>query len=154
MEVLFIIAIICFIGYIMLHRSADKMDERFANRPSVITNPRNDLAINQKYAIVALLAYTQGATERSAYSEQATNIVMSTAASLDLTKTQVEDFLQSSMGVNPDRCLDRMVASLREIRDRNYLKSVFSKAHEIAIISGDQETIDTLRDMYNDIVGY
>ena len=62
MGILFIIAVICAVAAILLHRSADKSEREFANRPYVITNPAKDLFSNEKYAIVGLFALVQGAS--------------------------------------------------------------------------------------------
>ena len=57
MEVfLFILAALMAVAAFALHRSADKSERKFANRPAVVTNPAKDLLTNQKYAIVKFLA--------------------------------------------------------------------------------------------------
>ena len=49
MAVVFIIlAVVFFIISVSLHNSADKQEEKFNNRPSIITSPSNDLFTNQK----------------------------------------------------------------------------------------------------------
>lgn len=53
--VLIIIAILLFIISVSLHKSADKIENRYNNRPSIITSPSSDLFTNQKYAIINIL---------------------------------------------------------------------------------------------------
>lgn len=150
--VLILLAIVFFIAYIALHKSADKMDEKFANRPTIINDPSKDLMTNQKYAIVGLLAWVQGASERSAYDSECSNLLQSTIFRLGLSRSQVEDYLKVSMSQSPETCLRRIVDSLREIRDKNYLEEIFSDAKRIAVVSGDQDTIEAIREMHDDII--
>jgi len=69
--ILFILAIICFIAYIALHRSADKTKYESVNRPTVIRNMKNDISIREKYAMVCFLASVQGASPLSAFDDNA-----------------------------------------------------------------------------------
>ena len=48
--VFLVLAIVCIVLYFAFHRSADKLDAQFANRPATIVNPANDLFQNQKTA--------------------------------------------------------------------------------------------------------
>ena len=50
--VLIILAIVFFFISVSLHNSADKQEEKFNNRPLIITSPSNDLFTNQNYAII------------------------------------------------------------------------------------------------------
>ena len=75
METLIIIAIIGIVLFVLFRRSANKSAEKFANRPSVITNPSEDLFPNQKYAIVGLFATIQGTSPITAYDEEINKIV-------------------------------------------------------------------------------
>lgn len=65
--VLIILAVVFFLISTSLHNSADKQEAKFKNRPSTITSPSNDLFTNQKYAIINILAYAQGANYISVY---------------------------------------------------------------------------------------
>ena len=78
MGILIVLAVVLAAFSFWMYRSADKSEERFANRPSVITNPEKDLFSNQKYAIVKLLAFIQGASPLSAFNEEANRIAQST----------------------------------------------------------------------------
>lgn len=139
MWILFIIGVLGLIGYFWLHRSADKMGEKYNNRPTVITDPAKDLYTNQKYAIVGILCMIQGASQSSAYSEEANNIVWSTIFSLGLSRSDVEKYLRSTMNDSPQYIVRRIKDSLREIRDKQFLENIYKKCSRIATISGDYE---------------
>lgn len=151
LEIVIILGIICLVGYIGLSLSADKKAEQFANRPAVITNPATDLYINEKYAIVQLLAFVQGASAASAFDDEANSIVQSTIISLGLSKNQVVKFLQVFMGHNPDREIDRMIMSLKEIRDRDYLRGIYKKCLRIADISGDHDMRMVVNEIFREL---
>ena len=59
--ILIILAVVFFLISMYLNNSADKQEAKFKNRPSTITSPSNDLFTNQKYAIINILVYAQGA---------------------------------------------------------------------------------------------
>lgn len=152
MAIVFIIlGVVCFLGYILLHQSADKKESQFNNRPSTISDSSQDLLTNQKYAIVGLLAYIQGSSTISAYDNEASNIVQSTIFTLGLSKSEVEKYLQSSSFRNTERSFYTIVDSLKEIRDTNYLKDLYQKALKIAKISGDIDTIEVTKEIFKDL---
>ena len=117
----------------------------------MITNPATDLYINEKYAIVQLLIFVQGASSASAFDDEANRIVQSTIISLGLSKNQVVKFLQVSMGHNPDREIDRMIMSLKEIRDRDYLRGIYKKCLRIADISGDHDMRMVVNEIFREL---
>ena len=139
MWILLVIGILGLIFSFWLHKSADKMGEKYNNRPTVITDPAKDLYTNQKYAIVGILCMIQGASQSSAYSEEANNIVWSTIFSLGLSRNDVEKYLRSTMNDSPQYIVRRIKDSLREIRDKQYLEDIYKKCSRIATISGDYE---------------
>ena len=139
MWILLVIGILGLVGSFWLHRSADKMGEKYNNRPTVITDPAKDLYTKQKYAIVGILCMIQGASQSSAYSEEANNIVWSTIFSLGLSRNDVEKYLRSTMNDSPQYIVRRIKDSLREIRDKQYLEDIYKKCSRIATISGDYE---------------
>ena len=97
MEILIVLAILLALFSFWIHKSADKSEEKFANRPFVITNPAQDLFVNQKYAIVKLLAFIQGSSLQSIYDEESCRIIECTIDSLGLSHKEVERILRSSM---------------------------------------------------------
>ena len=139
MWILLVIGILGLVGSFWLHRSADKMGEKYNNRPTVITDPAKDLYTNQKYGIVGILCMIQGASQSSAYSEEANNIVWSTIFSLGLSRSDVEKYLRSTMNDSPQSIVRRIKDSLREIRDKQFLENIYKKCSRIATISGDYE---------------
>ncbi len=151
METLIIIAIIGIVLFVLFHRSADKSAEKFANRPSVITNPSEDLFPNQKYAIVGLFASIQGASPITAYDEDVNKMVQSTIFSLGLSRAEVERYLQMSMSRNPERELNRIIDSLKEIRDKSYINMLYQKCIKIATISGDRETLAVVNLIFKEL---
>lgn len=141
MGFLFVLAILLAVAAFWLHRSADKSEERFANRLAVISEPAKDLFANQKYAIIKFLAYTQGASPLSAYDDEATRIIQDTARSLGLSQSEVIKCIKVSMSHDSEREMSRMLESLDEIRDRGFLKEICRKAMRIAHISGDTDAV-------------
>lgn len=149
--VFLVLAIVCIVLYFAFHRSADKLDAQFANRPATIVNPANDLFQNQKYAIVGLLAIVQGASPQSAFNEAVNQMVQSTISSLGLSKQEVERYLKVSMNHDVEREIDRIIYSLKEIRDRSYLASLYQKCLQIAKISGDYDTIEGTKEIFKEL---
>ena len=49
---------------------------------------------------------------------------------------------------NPERETHRMIDSLKEIRDKNYLRELYHKCHKIALIGGDRETIEVVNAIF------
>lgn len=139
-------AVLAWVAYVWLNRSADKEKEQFVNRPSVILTPSKDLFVNQKYAVVGLLAYVQGASPISVYDEEANRIVQSTIFSLGLSLKEVEKYLKVSMNRNPEILCNRIFDSLSEIRDKKYLAELYKKSMRIARISGNTDCIDFVQD--------
>ena len=149
--VLLIIAAFFLILSISLHRSADRDEERFANRPSVITSPAQDLFANQKYAIIKLLAFIQGASPSSAFDDEANQITHSVIFSLGLSQREVERIINHSMSHNPAQEIGRIMQSLSEIRDKIYLRNLYQKCIKIANISDDYDTIEATKEIFREL---
>ena len=151
--VLIILAVVFFlIISTSLHNSADKQEAKFKNRPSTITSPSNDLFTNQKYAIINILAYAQGANYISVYSDEANSIVDKWFSKLGLTKTDVEKSIRHSMSLSPERSVQIIRDSMIEIKDKAFVRSVYRDVDRIAQISGDIDTIEFIKELFNDIL--
>lgn len=150
--VLIILAVVFFLISMSLHNSADKQEAKFNNRPSTITSPSNDLFMNQKYAIINILAFAQGANSISAYSDEANSILNKWCSKLGLTKTDVEKSIRHSMSLSPERSVQIIRDSMIEIKDKDFVKSVYRDVDRIAQISGDIETIEYIKELFNDIL--
>ena len=150
--VLIILAVVFFLIITSLHNSADKQEAKFKNRPSTITSPSNDLFTNQKYAIINILAYAQGANYISVYSDEANSIVDKWFSKLGLTKTDVEKSIRHSMSLSPERSVQIIRDSMIEIKDKAFVRSVYRDVDRIAQISGDIETIEFIKELFNDIL--
>lgn len=135
-----------------LHNSADKQEEKFNNRPSTITSPSNDLFTNQKYAIINILAFAQGANSISAYSDEANSILNKWCSRLGLTKTDVEKSIRLSMTLSPERSVQIIRDSMIEIKDKAFVRSVDHDVDRIAQISDDIDTIEFMKELFNDIL--
>lgn len=146
-----IILTLIFIGLLIFIRNSDKRDENFADRPLIINNPEKDLLINQKYAIVKLLAFVQGASPLSAYSDEADKIVQSIISSLGLSKWDVSKIIRISMSHNPEREIEQIFYSLKEIRDRRYLLDLYNICMAIARISKEKDVMIVLEHMFHDL---
>lgn len=129
--VLIILAGLCLYGCIKLHKSADEADAKFANRPSVIVNPQNDLSTNQKYAIIGLLSFLEGAV-RPVNLRDELLIIAEIRDSLGLSMSEIEKYMKVAVRQNPDLFISRMINSLKEIRDKNYLRELKTKCIYIA----------------------
>ena len=150
--VLIILAVVFFLISMSLHNSADKQEAKFNNRPSTITSPSNDLFMNQKYAIINILAFAQGANSISAYSDEANSILNKWCSKLGLTKTDVEKSIRHSMSLSPDRSVQIIRDSMIEIKDKAFVRSVYRDVDRIAQISGDIDTIEFMKELFNDIL--
>ena len=150
--VLIILAVVFFLISMSLHNSADKQEAKFNNRPSTITSPSNDLFMNQKYAIINILAFAQGANSKSAYSDEANSILNKWCSKLGLTKTDVEKSIRHSMSLSPERSVQIIRDSMIEIKDKAFVRSVYRDVDRIAQISGDIDTIEFMKELFNDIL--
>ena len=150
--VLIILAVVFFFISMSLHNSADKQEAKFNNRPSTITSPSNDLFMNQKYAIINILAYAQGANYISVYSDEANSILNKWCSKLGLTKTDVEKSIRHSMSLSPERSVQIIRDSMIEIKDKAFVRSVYRDVDRIAQISGDIDTIEFMKELFNDIL--
>lgn len=150
--VLIILAVVFFLISISLHNSADKQEAKFNNRPSTITSPSNDLFTNQKYAIINILAFAQGANSISAYSDDANSILNKWCSKLGLTKTDVEKSIRHSMSLSPEHSVQIIRDSMIEIKDKAFVRSVYRDVDRIAQISGDIDTIEFMKELFNDIL--
>ena len=150
--VLIILAVVFFLISTSLHNSADKQEVKFKNRPSTITSPSNDLFMNQKYAIINILAFAQGANSISAYSDEANSILNKWCSKLGLTKTDVEKSIRHSMSLSPERSVQIIRDSMIEIKDKAFVRSVYRDVDRIAQISGDIDTIEFMKELFNDIL--
>jgi len=150
--VLIILAVVFFLISMSLHNSADKQEAKFNNRPSTITSPSNDLFTNQKYAIINILAFAQGANSISAYSDEANSILNKWCSKLGLTKTDVEKSIRHSMSLSPEHSVQIIRDSMIEIKDKAFVRSVYRDVDCIAQISGDIDTIEFMKELFNDIL--
>ena len=150
--ILIILAVVFFLISMYLNNSADKQEAKFKNRPSTITSPSNDLFTNQKYAIINILVYAQGANYISVYNDEANSIVDKWCSKLGLTKTDVEKSIRHSMSLSPERSVQIIRDSMIEIKDKDFVKSVYHDVDRIAQISGDIETIEYIKELFNDIL--
>ena len=150
--ILIILAVVFFLISMYLNNSADKQEAKFKNRPSTITSPSNDLFTNQKYAIINILAFAQGANSKSAYSDEANSILNKWCSKLGLTKTDVEKSIRHSMSLSPERSVQIIRDSMIEIKDKAFVRSVYRDVDRIAQISGDIDTIEFMKELFNDIL--
>ena len=150
--VLIILAVVFFFISVSLHNSADKQEEKFNNRPSTITSPSSDLFTNQKYAIINILAFAQGANSVSAYSDEANGILNQWLSRLGMSQAEAEKIIRHSMSFSPERSIQIIRDSMIEIRDKAFIQSVYRDAERIAQISGDEETIEFMNELFNDIL--
>ena len=150
--VLIILAVVFFLISMSLHNSADKQEAKFNNRPSTITSPSNDLFTNQKYAIINILVYAQGANYISVYNDEANSIVDKWCSKLGLTKTDVEKSIRHSRSLSPERSVQIIRDSMIEIKDKAFVRSVYRDVDRIAQISGDIDTIEFMKELFNDIL--
>lgn len=150
--VLIILAIVFFFISVSLHNSADKQEEKFNNRPLKITSPSNDLFTNQKYAIINILAFAQGANSVSAYSDEANGILNQWLSKLGLSHVEAEKAIRLSMSLPPERSVQIIRDSMVEIKDKAFVRSVYHDVEHIAQISGDEDTIEFMKELFNDIL--
>lgn len=152
--ILIIIAIVLFLISVSLHKSADKIENRYNNRPSIITSPSNDLFKNQKCAIINILAFVQGANSVSVYNDEANSIVNQWLSKLGLSRSEAVESIQFSMSLSPERSIQTIRDSLLEIRDKTFVRSVYRDVDRLARISNDKDTIEFITDFFNYILSH
>lgn len=152
--ILIIIAIVLFLISVSLHKSADKIENRYNNRPSIITSPSNDLFKNQKCAIINILAFVQGANSVSVYNDEANSIVNQWLSKLGLSQSEAVESIQFSMSLSPERSIQTIRDSLLEIRDKTFVRSVYRDVDRLARISNDKDTIEFITDFFNYILSH
>lgn len=151
--ILIIIAIVLFLISVSLHKSADKIENRYNNRPSIITSPSNDLFKNQKCAIINILAFVQGANSVSD-NDEANSIVNQWLSKLGLSRSEAVESIQFSMSLSPERSIQTIRDSLLEIRDKTFVRSVYRDVDRLARISNDKDTIEFITDFFNYILSH
>lgn len=149
---LIILAIVLLFISVYLRNSAKKEEGKFNNRPSVITSPSTDLFTNQKYAIISIMAFAQGANSVCAYSDEASRILDRWLSQLGISKSGAEKLIRHSMSLSPERVVQNIRDSMVEIKDKSFVRSVYRDAERIAQISGDEDTIEFMKDLFNDIL--
>ncbi|MCQ2264769.1 MAG: hypothetical protein MJZ46_01835 [Bacteroidales bacterium] len=150
--ILIILAIVFLLISVSLHKHADKQEEKFNNRPSTISSPSVDLFTNQKYAIINVLACAQGTNSISANSDEVNNILNQWLSRLGLNKSDVEKSILLSMNFSPEKSVQIIRNSMIEIKDKDFVRSVYRDVDRIARISGDEDTIEFMKDLFNDIL--
>lgn len=151
MGILIVIAAVLAVLSFFLHRSANKAEQKFANRPSVIKNPAEDLFPNQKYAIVGLFATIQGASPITAFDDDINKMVQSTIFSLGLSRSDVEHYISVSMKRDPEREFCRIIDSLKEIRDKNYIRGLYEKCIKMARMTRNEDTLALMYQLANEL---
>ncbi len=147
-----IIVAIALVAFFMYSRKSEgKREEAFRDRPSVIVDPEKDLSSDEKYAIVGMLAWIQGASSLSAYDDEANEITQSVVSSLGLSMRDVGKFLSVSLKRDPMREMKRIYSLLSGIRDKNYLTDIYKKCMRIADISQDREAKEVMKDIFRDL---
>ena len=109
------------------------------------------ISIDQKYAIISLLAFLQGASPQSAFNDEANKIVQSTISSLGLTKEEAEKHIKASMKRNPDQEIDKIMHALKEMQNPDSITDLQRKCMRIAEISGQAEMIEVVKNIFEEI---
>lgn len=152
LAVLIIIAIVLILISFSLHKSADEHERKFDQRPSVILSPSRDLFKNQKYAIVNFLGFVLGTNAVSAYDERSNMIFEHWMSKLELSKKDAENSMRVSMSFSPERSIQIMRDSLCEIKDKNFVRSVFNDARTIAEVSGNGDIINFIDNFLEEVL--
>ena len=110
--------------------------------------------MNQKYAIINILAFAQGANSSSAYSDEANGILNKWLSKLGLSQAEAEKAIKSSMSLPPERSIQIIRDSMIEIKDKDFVRSVYRDIERITGISGDGDTIEFMKELFNDILAH
>ena len=137
----FIVMVVAWVTVRYVHNQYCKNDFYF---------PEN-LSIDQKYAIVGLLAFIQGSSPAGAYSREANQIVRTMIFKLYLPQRGIDDYLNSSLNCKPEECLNRIIVPLKEIRDRDLIKRLYDRCIRIAEISGNKETKEIIDSIFSEL---
>lgn len=115
------------------------------------TSQSTSLTKKQKYAIVGLMAYVQGASPLSIYDDDANKIMQALFVSLGLSKQEIETFLKQSMQRNGEEEANSIIDTLHTIGDKEYLRALYRKALTVARISESKETIESVRHIFGEL---
>ena len=110
------------------------------------------MSTNQKYAIINILAFVQGANSVSAYSNEANDILNQWLSKLGLSKADAERSIRLSMSLSPEKSIRIITDSIAEIKDKTFVRSVYRDVERIAQISGDKDTIAFTYDLFNGVL--
>lgn len=119
-----------------------------------ITTEKDDIqtiSTEQKYAVVFLIAFIQGASAQSAYSAEANQIVQSIISSLGLSNEEVERVIKASMNRNPDQEIDKAMNNLKRIQNQDFINDLYHKCMRIAKITGQNEIVEIVSNIFEEI---
>ena len=148
---LFILWLTMETAWIVIRYMYDSTQKNIENDNMKINTLQEQSSINQKYAVISLLAFIQGASPQSAFNDEANEIVQSTISSLGLTKEEAEQHIKSSMGHNPEQEIDKIMNALKKIQNSGYITDLYHKCMRIAEISGQTEMIEVVRNIFEEI---
>ena len=98
------------------------------------------------------MAFAQGANSVSAYSDEANGILNQWLSKLGLSQVEAEKAIRLSMSLPPERSVQIIRDSMVEIKDKAFVRSVYHDVEHIAQISGDEDTIEFMKELFNDIL--
>lgn len=130
----------------LINRNINELKKQFGKSKDC-----DDVSIEQKYAIISLLAFIQGASPQSAFNDEANKIVQSTISSLGLTKEEVERHIKASMNRDPEQEIDQIMHALKEIQSSDSIADLYRKCMRIAEISGQEEMVEVVKNVFEEI---
>lgn len=152
------------VGAFLITRANKKKQEQtakqeWANNNSIpskkenitVENDIKTMPINQKYAVVFLLAFIQGTSPQSAYSAEVNQIVQSVFTSLGLSNEEVERVIKASMNRDSDQEIDKAMNALKRIPDRDFIDGLYHKCMRIVEISGHREMVKIVNNIFEEI---
>lgn len=113
---------------------------------------KENLAKEQKHAVVKLLAFIQGSSPQSVYNEEANSICKSILSQLGVSESEKDLILMKSMCNDSEKEIDTIINSLKSL-DEKYLNELHDNCCRIARISGIEDMIKIVETIFEKELG-
>lgn len=151
--VVIIVVVLFFVFRALWNEKIDNDSQKYyASLPMHITNPATDLRTNQKFAVLRILAFVQGCSPKTAYGFGGNEISQTIFNSLGISREEAVRVLKVDMYKDPEKVFQEIFDCLDEIRDRQYLKNLGDDLWDLALISGDPEAPEAIKNFFGQLL--
>lgn len=136
---------------IKLDAASQKSEQPQKEQPRKLENPAKDFKLRHKYSIICLMAFLIGADEPLLYNKTIQNIFQYRIKSLGVSDNDVIRYIKHSMQNRPEDEIEVFISALKEIDNKNYLKSLYEDCNTIAVMSGNPEMISIVSHIFIEV---